>query len=296
MNTEQTEVKIYRHAYLIMAHDQPVQLKKLIRALDDDRNDLYIHIDRKAKNIRKEDLAALCRRSGVFFIPGRNIVWGGESLILCEMDLFRKASEKGYRYYHLISGADFPVMTQDAIHDFFGRHDGSEFIEFWERDKKEYEYRIRYRYPLQERIGRYTNDLPTLVLRVRSKLQVFCQKMKGTDRVRDYGRPVRAGGEWVSVTDDFVRYLLSREEEIREYFLQGVAADELYKQTICWNSPFREKIWPEGHMRLIIWKQDKPYIWQEEDLEEIMRSDKLFVRKVTEENRLADRITERLTS
>ena len=37
-----------KHAYLIIAHTNWNQLNKLVRVLDDLRNDLYIHIDQKS--------------------------------------------------------------------------------------------------------------------------------------------------------------------------------------------------------------------------------------------------------
>lgn len=36
-----------KHAYLIAAHSQFELLKKLIVLLDDERNDIYIHVDQK---------------------------------------------------------------------------------------------------------------------------------------------------------------------------------------------------------------------------------------------------------
>ncbi len=36
-----------QHAYCIIAHSYPQQLWHLIGLLDDDRNDIYIHIDQK---------------------------------------------------------------------------------------------------------------------------------------------------------------------------------------------------------------------------------------------------------
>lgn len=38
-----------KHAYLILAHSEKGILKELIQALDDARNDIYIHLDVKAK-------------------------------------------------------------------------------------------------------------------------------------------------------------------------------------------------------------------------------------------------------
>ena len=35
-----------KHAYLIMCHDNFKHLSKLLMALDDVRNDIYIHIDK----------------------------------------------------------------------------------------------------------------------------------------------------------------------------------------------------------------------------------------------------------
>ena len=34
-----------KHAYLIMAHNNPYILKKLLNLIDDKRNDIYLHID-----------------------------------------------------------------------------------------------------------------------------------------------------------------------------------------------------------------------------------------------------------
>ena len=40
-----------RHAYLIMAHHQFDFLKELLSALDDEANDIYLHLDQKAGNL-----------------------------------------------------------------------------------------------------------------------------------------------------------------------------------------------------------------------------------------------------
>lgn len=37
-----------KHAYCIMAHGNWEQLQMLITALDDERNDIFLHIDKKA--------------------------------------------------------------------------------------------------------------------------------------------------------------------------------------------------------------------------------------------------------
>lgn len=37
-----------KHAYLIIANKNPEQLKKLLGSLDDERNDIYLLIDKKS--------------------------------------------------------------------------------------------------------------------------------------------------------------------------------------------------------------------------------------------------------
>ena len=46
------------HAYLIIAHHHFNQLKLLLTLLDDERNDLFVHIDEKVKN--KKSVRELC--------------------------------------------------------------------------------------------------------------------------------------------------------------------------------------------------------------------------------------------
>ena len=43
-----------KHAYLIMAHNNPYILKKLLNLIDDKRNDIYLHIDKKSKCTRNK--------------------------------------------------------------------------------------------------------------------------------------------------------------------------------------------------------------------------------------------------
>ena len=47
-----------KHAYLIIAHHEFDILNKLIQAIDDERNDIFIHFDKKVRNC--PSLTALC--------------------------------------------------------------------------------------------------------------------------------------------------------------------------------------------------------------------------------------------
>ena len=45
---------IQMHAYLIMAHKNIEQLKKLLKLLDAPDNDIFLHIDKKASHLMKD--------------------------------------------------------------------------------------------------------------------------------------------------------------------------------------------------------------------------------------------------
>ena len=284
-----------KHAYLIIAHGKFHMLKRLIAALDDERNDIFIHIDKKSGEIDENEFEKCALKSQVTFVSRISVTWGADNIVFSEMLLLKAAFNKGnYQYYHLLSGMDYPIKTQEEIHAFFDKNQGMEFIDYWNRDLKEYQYRVQYYYPLQEKIGRYTYDLKTILLRIQSKLYVFFQWMGKVNRLKTYKGDLKIGSQWVSITNRFCEYLLKNEELIYMLFEKGIAVDELFIQTLCWNSEFRYNIYREGAMRLIDWKRGNPYEWKEEDIDEILKSKCLFLRKVTDKNNLVDIIESRL--
>lgn len=63
-----------------------------------------------------------------------------------------------------------------------------------------------------------------------------------------------------------------------------LCADEIFIQTILWNSPFRERMHctnnaNTGSMREIDWEHGSPYIWQNHDYQTLINSNKIFARK-----------------
>ena len=119
-----------KHAYLIIAHNEFEILKRLIQALDDERNDIYIHFDRKLNHYPD------CRTSyaKLTFLEERmDVRWGDISVVDAEFALFDEAYRRGeYSYYHLLSGVDIPLKTQNYIHRFFEKNAGKEFVGYYQ--------------------------------------------------------------------------------------------------------------------------------------------------------------------
>lgn len=110
-----------KHAYLIIAHNEPDVLKTLLFMLDDERNDIYLHMDARAVELFNQFKDFQLKRGKLIILQNRIAVyWGDLSQVEVEYRLFEAALQNGpYAYYHLLSGVDLPIKTQDYIHEFF---------------------------------------------------------------------------------------------------------------------------------------------------------------------------------
>ena len=105
-----------KHAYLIIAHGEYNLLNILVNMIDDVRNDIFIHIDKKCP-----PECITVEKSNIYYVVNRvDVRWGDISQIETELILFEKAcTTNRYDYYHLLSGVDLPIKSQNYIHDFF---------------------------------------------------------------------------------------------------------------------------------------------------------------------------------
>src|SRR5699024_9194944 len=131
-----------KHAYLIIAHHEFEVLSRLLLSIDDERNDIYIHFDKKVKSIPSIQV----NNANLFILKDRvDVRWGDVSQIVCEFLLLKESYSNGsYQYYHSLSGVDMPLKSQNEIHDFFTRNLGKEFIGFTQGNiEKEIDRKVR---------------------------------------------------------------------------------------------------------------------------------------------------------
>ena len=195
----------------------------------------------------------------------------------------------------MISGADLPIKPKSYIDDFFEKNCGFEFVHFDTderlRTDKELGRRTRLYHFLQNYRRRYkfsaANNFFTFLERCLLAVQMVLQidRMK---RQPDF--QIRYGSQWVSITDNLVRYIISQEQLVYEVFKYTNCADELFIQSLVYNSEFRDRLYDGNYnddvyanMRLIDMKNrgnnGNPYTWRVSDWEEIQSSDCLFARK-----------------
>ena len=271
-----------KHAYLIMAHTQPELLKKLLQMLDDERNDIYLHIDSKAKNYPLQEIAAVLKKSKCIFTERTDVKWGSYSQINCEMVLLKEAVKTEHAYYHLLSGMDLPIKSQNEIHTFFEKYNGLEFVD--EDDSVISETalsRVKYTHKFYGKAGSAKDIL--------GALSTKGQKLLRIDKTKKYGDIIfQKGRNWFSITHGLAKLVVEKEVWIQEVFGQSVCGDELFLQTVARNSEYAEKICNPNTMpeipdtRYIDWERgsnNNPYIFRNEDFEELKKASALFARK-----------------
>ena len=271
-----------KNAFLILAHTEFEVLKMLVACLDDPRNDIFIHFDKKVTELPK--IRTKFARLDV--LSNRiDVRWGAPSMIEAEYNLFEAAIARGpSQYYHLLSGVDLPLKSQDYIHDYLDRHDGEEFIGYtWTEMPPEFRRKVQCWHLFPEEFK--SNNLIKRALRAGV---VRLQEALGLWRNRDVD--FKKGSQWVSVTDGMARFFIDHMDWVRRTFRHTFCCDELVMQTLCWMSPYREHTHSlesdgKGCMRMIGWHENPnggEWIlqdWSAADYEQLKASPALFARK-----------------
>lgn len=279
-----------KHAYLIMVHNNFKILEKLLKLLDNDRNDIYIHVDKKIKNFDFEYFKNIVIKSKVFYTKRIDVRWGDVSQIKCQFILMKAAHENNqYMYYHLISGVDMPLKSQEYIHDFFEKNKGKEYIHctYWEIPKTKRRYANYHIFP---KYFRCNNKIFMYMLDIFRESFIFIQKLIGYDRTKKYNIKVMFGSSWWSIDNELIESLIHNEKLFYKMYHHTRSSDEHYIQTFVYNSNFRKRLssTEENNMRLIRWDKKgnlrgSPYTFTNQDYKELIGSNKLFARKFDEE-------------
>ena len=270
-----------KHAYLILAHNEPELLSLLVERLDDVRNDIYIHFDRKLSVL--PDIKTL--HAGLCILKDRvDVRWADVSMLEAEYKLFHAVVDSGceYSHYHLISGVDLPLKNQDYIHSFFAQHHGKEFVGLHQRPMNSHADRaLHYWHPFTRSFR--GSGCVFAIKRILRYLVVQTQVLLGIRRNTTI--PFHKGGQWVSITRGLIDYLLEQEERAFTIFSRTFGADEYFVPTLIWDTPFMERLFDatdesRGAMRYIGWRADGQLIdFTPQDLPALQQTEYLFARK-----------------
>lgn len=272
-----------KQAYLIMAHHKPYLLAELLVALDDMRNDIFLHIDLKAKKL---DWNLPVKKARLYIIPSISVNWGGYSQIECEYRLLKAALQEGrHDYYHLLTGATYPIKSQDYINNYLEKHSGTEYVGYDE--KKDYSYRVKYKHLFCEE-GKISGIKGKIKFKLRNYYIRF-QRVMGVDNFIKFNMSCKKGCAYWSITQEFAQYIVDHELLVRDMFSNSISGDEMFVQTLLYNSCFKDKAKSlsdeyDGCMREVAWEHitkcsDSGHNFHFNDLNYLIYSDKWFAMK-----------------
>lgn len=227
-------------AYLILAHNTPKHLRRLIKALTSNSSSFFIHLDKKS-NI--DDFLGI-KGNNIHFTQERvPVFWGEFSQVEAILILLRAAlaDQCSFDRFVLLSGTDYPLRSASHIEQFFESNPDKEFIDFVAMPS--------------EAEGKPISRLTTYKLRpgdrkIKKVIQKILMRVGVLPRWRNYKDYLRdldpyGGSTWWALSHEACNFILSFVKEniqVVNFFKNTICPDESFFQTILVNSPFRSRI------------------------------------------------------
>lgn len=269
-------------AVLIAVHNDPAVLKRLVYALDYEKFDIYIHVDKKSDiSLYRFDEYDLKNASLIVVKNRVKVYWGDISQVYAFLIMCREALKRGdYCRFITLSGNDYPLKPNEEIYSVLSDMD-KEFI-MGNKETAEWKYTDYFFKPL----GIFGKVL-TRVLRF---LHIKRKPLEVNLREID----VYFAPSWYALSDGCIKYIISEIDSHKEYmrfFRRTFGPDELLVPTVLFNSyiyhPRALKDgFPEGthynEKPAIHYINYEPVVqvFREEDFDKLISSGKLFTRKV----------------
>ena len=254
--------------YFLLVHRYPEQFKRLFKAIYAPGNHYVVHIDKSSGADLAEQIAVfLAPYQHVEILEARDALWGGYSLVDAELRGMARLLEMDARWTHYInlSGQDFPLKSQDYIHQFFAANPGKQFIRALDQRK----------------------ERPDTLNRVSHLFVEENGKMTATGVARAYlaGDTPFIGTQWKAVTRSFCEFVCHdpQADRFKTFYRNSFIADEAFFQTVIMNSG-DQGIVMNDDLRMIDWVPDgdiklRPRNFDETDLDQLQGSHDLFARK-----------------
>jgi hypothetical protein len=283
-------------AYIISAYQYPGQLIRLVHRLNVESTSFFVHVDKKTDDrIHRQMVDGLRSLSNVRFIRRHKCDWGGFGHVAASLegiaDLIRTSTR--FDYAVLLTGQDYPIKPNSHIAEFFERHRGKLFLEFFPLPTDLWHNRGRvggmdrieaWHWRVWKRHFRFPPG------------HRFPIRRKFPDGFRPFG-----GSSYWCLPRECIQYihdLTTHNRAFTRYFKYVDVPDEIFFQTIIMNSPFQGMA-VNDNLRYIDWKDPaagRPAILSASDFEKLLASPKLFARKFDArvEGEVLDLIDERI--
>jgi hypothetical protein len=275
-------------AYLILAHENPAQLLRLLRRLNGPGSYFFLHVD---KRVPDTAFAPMFTDSDLKIIPvtRENTQWGGLGIVKATLNGLRQicAYDGSFDFIHLISGADYPIVSNAKIDDFLAARVGKIFMEmhrmpvdFWPHGgMRRIEWYNFIRIQHYSRWKSWTLSIANKILTAIPWL-----RRRHPSYVSPFG-----GSQWWSISLPAARYILRFVDEHPDYLRfhrHTLAPDECFFQSILGSAvePSIKSSLINDNLRHIVWAKPGvtkfPLVLTMDDFDGVVGSGKLWTRKV----------------
>lgn len=270
-----------KQAILITTYKDFEQLIELINEFDDTFN-IYIHIDKKSE-VSLKNYKKLKNINNVKYLGNDfKVNWGGVNHLKAYLRLSEIAlSDKENSFFHLITGQDYPIKNSDYFKSI--------------TKKTKCNYLEHFKIPSErwsgggidrlENFNLYDTFNAKKSLKWINLIIRFQKKTNYKRPISKYLGELHGGSTYWSLTREVLQYVLdfkAKNKKIFKSFNYTFCAEEIYFQTVIMNSPYYDKVVNDS-ARFIDWESGKggyPAFLDETDFQDIINSDKLFVRKI----------------
>ncbi len=276
-------------AVLLLCHRFPKQINNFIDCFDHDRFDIFIHVDAKS------DIQPLIHKNeNVYFLPDDkriSIVWGSYSMVEATLNLIKYAYRfYKYEYYWLCSGQDYLIINSERIYDLLMKNESNYISIVASRNNpqvglvnKGLDKRCEVFFP-SWMIGRKLWQ--RIILRLYLIITGGIKHTFGVIRRKTpCGFKVYFGSQWWCLNHRFIKWIINFLNNYPEYELfykSTVCSDESFFQTLIMNSPYNKNI--NDELLYVKWKgKGSPETLKNEDYDDIVKSNKVIVRKIDAE-------------
>lgn len=222
-----------RVAFLILAHNQPYHLVRLVERISRPGGTVFIHIDKKVDIGEYEYLFR--RVENALFLDEKKrikVEWGGFSMVKATLNLIDMA----YRYhrkfdrYCLLSGSDYPIKNTQEI--FKRLENDAEFMFIGSK------LTSRSESAAHKAFIRYYHFNDNLLLKK--------HKLSGKLRRKSYAKiALYHGSQWFCLSTKAIEYVIdfiNRNPDYIKYMKYTHCPDEIFFTSIIKSSPYSEKI------------------------------------------------------
>jgi hypothetical protein len=289
-------------AYIVLAHNNPGQLQRLLQRLADGNSWFFLHID------AKQPIGPFMGLANVFgerlaFVKRENGKWGGLGIVKATLNGLEQvcAHPVAFDYIHLMSGADYPLVSNATADAFFEAHKGKSFVEHFPFPVAKWQYGgmtrlLWYNFVRMQHYNRY-KWYPLMLVNKFIRLFPFLRR-----RFPAYLKPY-GGSQWWSITVPVARYILRFVKDHPDYLRfhrHTLLPDETFFQTILLNSQeeWLQQSLVNNNLRYIVWEKPGvihfPLLLTMDDFPGIAASGKFWARKfdLNRDSEVFDRLDE----